>query len=195
MADLKQAVHDFWNNAPCGLVYANGEDRRAQLAAQAEARYSLEPYISAFAGFEELGPGRDILEIGVGMGADHLCWARSRPRSLTGVDLTEAAIDITRQRLELEHCESTLRVADAERLPFSDETFDVVYSYGVLHHSPDTRAAICEVCRVLRPGGIAKIMIYHSRSIVGAMLWLRYGLAQGLGMREVYARSIWLKRA
>lgn len=62
-------------------------------------------------------------------------------------------------------------VADAEHLPFPDATFDIVYSYGVLHHSPDTRAAVKEVHRVLKPGGTAIVMVYHHPSWAGFMLW------------------------
>lgn len=69
-----------------------------------------------------------------------------------------------------------LQVADAERLPYPDNSFDLVYSWGVLHHSPNTRKAIMEVYRVLRKGGDAKVMIYHKYSLVGYMLWVRYAL-------------------
>lgn len=70
-------------------------------------------------------------------------------------------------------------VGDAEHLARPDHMFDLVYSWGVLHHSPDTRATLREVRRVLRPGGVARIMVYHRASIVGALLWLRYGLGRG----------------
>jgi ubiquinone/menaquinone biosynthesis C-methylase UbiE len=116
----------------------------------------------------------DVLEVGVGMGADHLEWARHMPRSLSGIDLTERAIAHTATRLALYGLRSDLRVADAEKLPFRDASFDLVYSWGVLHHSPDTPRAVREVLRVLRPGGLARVMIYHAHSMVGYMLWLRY---------------------
>lgn len=72
-----------------------------------------------------------------------------------------------------------MQVADAENLPFSNDMFDAIYSWGVLHHSPNTEKAILEVLRVLKSGGTAKIMIYHKNGVVGLMLWMRYGL----GMR------------
>ena len=71
---------------------------------------------------------------------------------------------------------SKLNIGNAEILSFEDESFDFVYSWGVLHHSPNTRKCFDEIYRVLRPGGKAKIMIYHKYSCVGLMLWLRYGL-------------------
>jgi ubiquinone/menaquinone biosynthesis C-methylase UbiE len=186
---LKDAVRDFWNAQSCGEVYAKGDDLRSQLEAQARTRYVLEPYIAAFAKFSE-GRGRDVLEIGVGMGADHLEWAKSQPRSLTGIDLTPRAVGLTRARLDTYGFPGRVECADAEQLPFDDNAFDVVYSWGVLHHSPRTDRAISEVFRVLRPGGTARVMIYHRRSILGYMMWLRYGLLAGKGLDWVYARYL-----
>jgi SAM-dependent methyltransferase len=130
-----------------------------------------------------------VLEIGVGLGADHLGFAQAGAR-LNGVDLTPRAIEHTRRRLEAFGQQSSLQTADAENLPFSDACFDVVYSWGVLHHSPNTPKAIDEVWRVLRPGGSARIMIYHTHSFVGYMLWIRYALLAGrpgLSLAQIYA--------
>jgi SAM-dependent methyltransferase len=185
-------VRDFWQARACGEVYAQGDSLRERLDAQATTRYALEPYLPGFARFED-GRGRDVLEIGVGMGADHLEWARARPRSLAGCDLTPHAIELTRARLALHELRSRLLVTNAEWLPFRDASFDLVYSWGVVHHSPDTRAAVREIHRVLRPGGRARVMIYKRRSLVGAMLWLRYGLLAGRPLRplrELYARHL-----
>jgi len=185
----KAAVQEFWNRQSCGEVYAAGDSVRSQLDAQAQKRYELEPYIRDFARFED-GRDRDILEVGVGMGAAHLEWGKSSPRSLTGVDLTPRAIEFTRSRFQAHGLESRLECADAERLPFDDDSFDLVYSWGVLHHSPNTAKAIDEVFRVLRPGGIARVMIYHRWSISGYLLWARYGLIGGLGLTDVYSRYL-----
>ena len=122
--EAKQAVHDFWERASCGEeAYAHGGSSRERLEAQARTRYELEPYIRQFARFES-GRGLDVLEVGVGMGADHLEWARHMPRSLSGIDLTERAIAHTATRLALYGLRSDLRVADAEKLPFRDASFD-----------------------------------------------------------------------
>jgi SAM-dependent methyltransferase len=191
-AHAKKDVHDFWNASACGEAYAIGPDQMTRLDAQAQARYQLEPYLRPFAKFEE-GRGRDVLEIGVGMGADHMEWARSQPKSLTGIDLTERAIEFTKARMAAAGLVSNLRVADAEKLPFADASFDLVYSWGVLHHSPDTAAAFREVGRVLRPGGTARVMVYHRWSLTGLMLWVRYGLLQGrpaTPMSEIYSQHL-----
>lgn len=189
---LKTSVQDFWEAASCGEVYASGDELAAQLEEQRRIRYELEPFIPTFARFPE-AEERDVLEIGIGMGADHLEWARANPRSLHGVDLTERAVEFTSARLQLAGLESDLRVADAEALPFEDESFDIVYSWGVLHHTPGTAGAIEEVRRVLRPGGTARIMIYHTHSLVGYMLWLRYALLAGnplQSLTDVYSQHL-----
>lgn len=187
----KKKVHDFWNDAACGEnLYLQSIDRSGY-ESQAAERYRLEPQILPFADFDS-ARGRKVLEIGVGLGADHQHLAASGA-DLYGIDLTERAVDHTRRRLELFGLTSHLAVGDAENLEFSDETFDIVYSWGVLHHSPNTARAIEEVYRVLKPGGRAKIMIYHKWSVIGFMLWLRYAFLIGRpwrSLRDVYAKHL-----
>ena len=171
--DLKSMVHDFWNRASCGeKLYLHAEDKAA-FEEQRRIRYELEE-IRKFADFPSFH-GKQTLEIGVGLGADHQSLAEAGA-ILAGIDLTQRAVEFTRTRLALFGLKSDLRVADAEKLPFADSAFDAIYYWGVIHHSPDTPAAAREIYRVLRPGGFAKVMIYHKYSLVGCMLWLRYGL-------------------
>ncbi|HEY7152863.1 MAG TPA: methyltransferase domain-containing protein [Gemmataceae bacterium] len=188
----KEGIQKYWDKNACGEIYAEGASLRDQLERQARIRYELEPYIRDFAGFGD-GRGKNVLEIGVGMGVDYLEWAKSQPKSLTGVDLTPRAINFTHERLMSYGLTSALQVADAENLPFDDNSFDLIYSWGVLHHSPDTPRAIGEVLRVLKPGGEARIMIYHKYSMVGYMLWLRYALLAGRpwrGLKHIYAHHL-----
>lgn len=182
--EAKANVKSFWEAGSCGEVYAQGPDLRAQFDHQAARRYSLEPYIAPFARFHE-GKGKDVLEIGVGMGADHLEWAKSGPASLKGIDLTERAAAFTTKRLQLHGFTPDVQPADAENLPFDDSSFDIVYSWGVIHCSPDTERCFREIHRVLRPGGEARIMIYSRWSMVGYVLWARYGLFAGKPWRSL----------
>ncbi len=184
IADLKEEVRKFWNAEPCGSRYL-GE--LADFEAHARARYELEPYIAEFAQFSS-SRGRKVLEIGVGMGADYLEWLKAGAGA-TGVDLSAISIERARRRCELAGHQPDLRVADAENLPFPDNTFDVVYSYGVIHHSPNTARCIGEARRVLKPGGEARIMLYHHPSITGIMVWLRYGIFRK-SLRETVYRSL-----
>jgi ubiquinone/menaquinone biosynthesis C-methylase UbiE len=192
MTTDKQLVHDFWNEASCGEeLYLRGEDARQQFLNQAQVRYDLEPYIIPFAGFDK-ATNLAVLEIGVGLGADHQHFAQAGAK-LSGCDLTPRAIERTQQRLALFGFSSNLQVADAENLPYSDASFDIVYSWGVIHHSPNTPLAVKEIERVLRPGGQARVMIYHTHSMVGYMLWFRYALVVGRPFRtlaSVYAEHL-----
>lgn len=177
--DLKDEVRDFWNAEPCGSRYLEGA---ADFEAHARARYSLEPYILEFAQFAYSRNLR-VLEIGVGMGADFLQWLKAGALA-TGVDLSAASLERAQRRCQLAGFQPDLRLADAEHLPFPDNTFDVVYSYGVMHHSPDTPQCLREAWRVLKAGGEARIMLYHHPSLTGAMLWLRYGVFRGKSLRQ-----------
>lgn len=149
--ELKGSIKQHWDERPCGEVYATGSDLQTRLESQAAARYSLEPYIEPFTRFGEAA-GQDVLEVGVGMGADHLRFAQARPSYLAGVHLTSEGVRTTEGRLSVHGLPSDLRVADAEQLPFDDCTFSLVYSWGVLHHTPNPYAAVREIERVLVPG-------------------------------------------
>ncbi|MEY3143998.1 MAG: hypothetical protein RLY21_2491 [Planctomycetota bacterium] len=187
----KSEVKDFWNRASCGEEQLLPNVERDGYQAQRAERYRLEPYIPGFAGFDRCA-GLKALEIGVGLGADHQSFAEGGA-DLHGIDLTPRAIEHTTRRLGLFGLSSTLAVGDAENLPFADNTFDLVYSWGVLHHSPNTPRAFQEVLRVLKPGGQARIMIYSKWSLIGLMLWIRYGLLRGrpfTGLGELYGKYL-----
>jgi len=187
----KKAVEEFWDKASCGEDLYLQNQRRDGYIEHARRRYELEPIIEEFAEFAS-AKDQKVLEIGVGLGADHQRFAEAGAR-LTGIDLTERAVAHTRRRLELFGYDSVLSIGDAENLEFPSDAFDCVYSWGVLHHSPNTPQAISEVHRVLRPEGVAKVMIYHKWSLVGYMLWIRYALLRLRPWRtltEVYARYL-----
>lgn len=184
LPDLKSDVANFWNAEPCGSRYL-GKD--VDFQRQAAERYRLEPYIADFAQFAS-SSGLRVLEIGVGMGADYERWLRAGALA-TGVDLSVSSLSRAQRRCEQAGLKTDLHYADAEHLPFPSDSFDVVYSYGVMHHSPDTQKCLDEAWRVLKPGGTARIMLYHHASLTGIMLWLRYGVWQGQSIRRcVYER-------
>ncbi len=177
--ELKADVQTFWNAEPCGSRYL-GENE--DFDAHARRRYELEPFIREFAGFER-AKGKRVLEIGAGMGADYLEWLKAGAVA-TGVDLSSASLARARRRCEMAGYTPDLHQADAEHLPFADNSFDIVYSYGVMHHSPDATQCIREARRILQPGGSLRIMLYHHPSLTGLMLWLRYGWLRGKSLRR-----------
>lgn len=126
-----------------------------------------------------------VLEIGSGAGA-HSCLFKRRGADVTAIDLTPARALSTARKLALAYGPGPARAyqADAENLPFQDESFDIVYSNGVLHHSEDTVRCIAEVHRVLRPGGRAVIMLYARHS---ANYWLSI-VPRALLSGEIFTR-------
>jgi len=108
----------------------------------------------------EYHSGEKVLEIGVGIGTDLVNYAKNGA-IVSGIDLTEEAIRMTKKNLKLRGLKyESLQIADAENLPFKDSSFDLVVSLGVLHHTPNMDKAIKEVYRVLKPHGKAIILIY-----------------------------------
>lgn len=162
-ADLKERVRAFWQAHPCGTKFSDAEPGTPKFFEKVEAhRYEKEWHIPEAAGFAAAN-GLRVLEIGCGLGTDGAQFARAGAE-YTGIDLTQAAIELARTRFEVSGLKGEFRVADAENLDFADESFDLVYSHGVLHHTPDTARAVAEVHRVLRPGGRAVVMLYHRGS-------------------------------
>ena len=162
-SDLKERVRAFWQEHPCGSKFSDAEIGTREFFDRVEQhRYEKEWHIPAAAEFESTR-GLKVLEIGCGVGTDGLQFARAGA-TYTGVDLTEAAVELARKNFESAGMPGQFRVSDAEKLDFPDESFDIVYSHGVLHHTPDIEAAVREIHRVLKPGGEAIVMLYHRGS-------------------------------
>jgi ubiquinone/menaquinone biosynthesis C-methylase UbiE len=103
---------------------------------------------------------QDVLEIGVGSGS-HAALLSRYARSFNGIDLTDYAVKSTNRRLELFGLRGDVRQMDAEQMEFPDASFDFIWSWGVIHHSANTRRILEQMRRVLRPGGRAITMVYH----------------------------------
>src|SRR5256884_3811804 len=162
-SDLKERVRAFWQEHPCGSKFSDAESGTREFFDRVEQhRYEKEWHIPAAADFASTR-GLRVLEIGCGVGTDGLQFARAGA-TYTGVDLTEAAVDLARKNFESAGMPGEFRVSDAEKLDFTDESFDIVYSHGVLHHTPDIEVAVREIHRVLKPGGRAIVMLYHRGS-------------------------------
>lgn len=161
----KRDARQQWTGDPCGAKYGERYAFATREFFDEVERHRYEeyaPWMPSVMGFDEFSGAR-LVEIGCGMGTDLLQFARGGAHC-TGVDLTPRSIEISRLHFDLYRMRADFVLTDAERLPFADESFDVVYSNGVLHHTPGTAAAIREVHRILRPGGLAKVMLYHRHS-------------------------------
>lgn len=176
-AELKCQVKSFWNDQCCGTTCTVAEKFTWEYFEQIEQwRYTDQPFIHSFAQFSRYH-GKRVLEVGFGAGTDFIQWLRAGARA-TGVDLTEEALAHLTHRVKVYQLPlpEDLRVADAENLPFASGSFDLGYSWGVLHHSPDTPRAIAELVRVVRPGGEIKIMLYNRRCLAVFKLWVKHAL-------------------
>ena len=192
LAEEKLRAREQWGQDPCGAEYDREHELGTREFFDSVERYRYEkyaPWMPRVMGFDQFRGSR-LLEIGCGMGTDLLQFARGGARCI-GVDLTPRSVEITRHRFALYGVDGAFMLADGERLPFASGSFDVVYSNGVLHHTPDTAGAIREVHRVLRPGGTAKVMLYHRNSLNYWMeIVLRRGLLGGEFLRGRSAEEI-----
>ena len=163
-------IEDFWQAHPCGDGLLGGLDDRFRgdyatfFDAYDADRYQLESHIPQCLDDLEVG-GQRVLEIGLGQGAESEQLIRRGAR-WNGIDLTAEAVRRVALRLELHDLPYERIVqASATEIPFPDQSFDLVFSHGVLHHIPDIVAAQAEIARVLRPGGRLVAMLYARKSL------------------------------
>lgn len=158
-----EQVSAFWSTEACGTHFvrdfANEKDFYQKFR---EYRYWTEWHLPLLVPFAR-ARGKKVLEIGTGNGADGAMFAL-HGAEYTGLDLTETAVAATRRHFEVLSLAGSFQRGNAESLPFANESFDWVYSHGVLHHTPNIQHAIDEVWRVLKPGGRAIVMLYHKHS-------------------------------
>lgn len=155
---------DFWSGNQPGFRFSEAPVGSPEFFAEVEAhRYALEPHIPELVRFDSWA-GADVLEAGCGIATDGARLARAGAR-YTGLDASPDALGLARRRFELEGLDGTFVQGSVTALPFEPDSFDLVYSHGVVHHVPDTQAAVDEFHRVLRPGGTALVMVYHRNSL------------------------------
>ena len=182
---LKERVRQYWNQASCGTEFIESPKfSQAYFEDIENFRYTTEPEIFAFAQFSRFH-NKKVLEVGVGAGTDFMQWVRSGALA-HGVDISEEAIENVKHRLALSELHATeIKVADAESLPYKENSFDLVYSWGVIHHSPDTIKCLQEIIRVCKPGGTIKIMIYNRSSLFAFYRYLLAALLKGKPFRKI----------
>ena len=154
----------FWSEAQPGFRFTDAEVGTPEFFAAVERhRYRLEPHIPEVVGFSDWA-GSDVLEVGCGIATDGLQFLRAGAR-YTGLDQSPLALELARRRFELEGVAAEdLVQSTAVDLPFEDESFDLVFSHGVIHHIANTEGVVAEFERVLRPGGTVLVMVYHRNS-------------------------------
>lgn len=162
--NLEKSIKSYWEVQP--PYKAQGQVGTKQWSTSiSEHRFACATYLKGFLDNIHLCMTNQVLEIGCGAGSDLLHFAK-RSGYVYGVDITQKAVDLTRLRLKAENQQATVTKYDGYNLPFDNNTFDVVYSSGVLHHTPHTDHLLSEAYRVLRPGGRLKLMLYNRKSLL-----------------------------
>lgn len=181
---LKSEVERYWNQASsCTKNIEKEKFSKEYFEEIEEERYLRKPEIFSFAQFARYHNAK-VLEVGIGAGTDFLQWVRAGAKAY-GVDLTQEAIDNVQYLLDLYglKAESIVK-ADAEKLPFDTNSFDLVYSWGVIHHSLNTKKCLDELIRVTKPGGSVKVMVYKRRSLAVFYRYLSVALLKGKPLRS-----------
>ena len=180
----KEGVRQYWENRPNGadgIPYPEGT--REYFDAIEENRYRVEPFLLDLIKWDAW-KGKKVLDIGCGVGSDMARFARAGA-DIIGVDLTARAISLTNKRLQIYNLSGKAIEGDAERLPFGDNEFDLTFSNGVIHHTPDTEKAISEIYRVTKEDGQICIMVYNRHSLVALQTYIWFGLLRGKPLRSV----------
>lgn len=157
-----EEVKDYWNSRPCNIRHSNKAIGSKEYFDEVEAKkYKVEPHIPVFADFAKW-KGKTVLEIGCGIGTDSTNFARHAAQ-LYAVDLSNESVKLTKQRLKAYGLNGVVIEANAERLTdfIRMPEFDLIYSFGVLHHTPDYMAAFSEVAKLMSPHTEFRLMVYH----------------------------------
>lgn len=172
-------VRQFWDRRPCNIRHSPRPVGSREYFDEVERRkYFVEPHIPAFADFQRWRE-KEVLEVGCGIGTDTVSFCRAGA-NLTAVDLSRESLNLTARRLKVYGLRAELHQANAEEMDFlPDEHFDLVYSFGVLHHTPNPSAALAHCHRVLKPGGELRLMVYNARSYKVLWAWLKFGFGGG----------------
>jgi ubiquinone/menaquinone biosynthesis C-methylase UbiE len=176
-----------WTNDPCGAVYSDAYEEGSKEFFKATLHYrnATHPWINKMIDGLDV-KGKTVLEIGCGMGADLLSFAKNGAK-VTGLDLTPKHIELAQKLFKINGLPAEFILGDAESLDMPSESVDIVYSMGVLHHTPHIDQAIAEIHRVLKPGGLAVVGLYHKNSW---HYWVNLIFLLGIFQRKLFKMSV-----
>ncbi|MEN2992618.1 MAG: class I SAM-dependent methyltransferase [Bacteroidia bacterium] len=186
-----EEVQAYWDNQPCNIRHSPKPVGTKEYFDEVEARkYFVEPHIPRFAEFPRW-KGKRVLEIGCGIGTDTINFAR-HGAYVTAVDLSEKSLEIARQRAKVYGLEDriTFIQANAEELDryVPVEPYDLIYSFGVLHHTPKPERAFAQLRQYAHADTVLKVMVYHRYAWKVLWILLKYGRGQFWKAAEWVAR-------
>lgn len=175
-SEVFQEIAHFWSFQLNNEIYLRNHPNvirgsKEYFAIILFARKKFIYYFPSMISFLKSGLSRNLLEVGCGMGTDALVFAQEG-FDVTGIDLAPSHLELAERLFKLYEVKGRFLEGNAENLPFSDSSFGCIYSFGVLHHSPNTGKAIQEIYRVLTPEGRAVIMLYHKWSLNNFAHWI-----------------------
>jgi ubiquinone/menaquinone biosynthesis C-methylase UbiE len=196
LSEYKQDIQAFWGALYDSLYGGDGEgvtrDELLEGLDALEDMFRLRRHMAVADMPLENLRGKRVLEIGPGAGGHSALFARHGAK-VTAIDITQVRADATAQKFKILGADGCVAIqGDAEDLPFDDDAFDIVYSNGVLHHTPSTETALDEALRVLKPGGHAVILLYCKSSW---HYWINMWLCEGLLKGKAFGDENWLGRA
>jgi len=185
-----EKVQNYWNARPCNVRHSPSPVGTRQYFDEVEARkYFVEPHIPLFAEFEKWR-GKKVLEIGCGLGTDTINFARAGAQ-VTSVDLSTESLALAKKRAQVFGLDNiTFYQANAEQLCdyVPVERYDLVYSFGVIHHTPHPERVIEQIHKYMDKDSLFKIMVYHRSSWKVFWMLLKYGNKPGETKDELIAR-------
>lgn len=193
-----QQVRAYWDSRPCNILHSFAPIGSKQWSREVtERKYFVEPHIPAFAQFS-LWKEKRVMEVGCGIGTDTLSFARAGAE-VTAIDLSRESLNLAAERAAHEGLGIIWQGGDVERLNWwfrrREFSYDLIYSFGVLHHTPDPFAALRQLRLYITHDGTLKLMLYHRWSLKALTMWLRgrrisdYSEAKvGCPVTHVYSR-------
>lgn len=185
-----QEVQQYWNNRPCNIRHSTKPIGTREYFDEVEARkHFVEPHIPAFAQFEQWA-GKKVMEIGCGLGTAMINFARSGAQ-VTAIDLSDKSLELAKQRVDVYDVKDQVKfyAGNAEELDqfVPVEPYDLVYSFGVIHHTPHPERVIDQIRKYTKPGSTVKIMVYYRYSWKVLWILLTYGKGQFWKINELIA--------
>jgi len=171
MSKSIQEVEKFWDNRPCNIRHSSHDVGTKQYFDEVDSRrYLVEPHILNFAEFEKYR-GLRVLELGCGIGTDAIRFAKAGA-FYSGIELSSQSLSIAKKRFEIYGLEGQLTLGNVETCSeiFSKGEFDLIYSFGVLHHTPSINNALRSIAKVANKSTELKIMVYAANSWKSAMI-------------------------
>jgi len=164
---IKKSVQDFWNNRPCNIRHSKHTIGTKEYFDEVEQKkYLVEPHIPDFAQFNiEKWKGKKVLEIGCGIGTDSINFARAGV-DLTVIEFSRESLELCKKRFDVFNLRATFILGDVEKLSefLPKQKFDLIYSFGVIHHTPNPAKAFKEISGYMDSNTELRVMLYSKIS-------------------------------